>query len=96
MLRKHTCFTVIFHELSSEPVMPGMLTRTEVDKAEANSHEAEAKVKILAILFSQILHFDTIFSKKWKFLVNFRREFKQFPLKTALTWEVGNFISKRP
>ena len=44
----------------------GMLTRPEVDEAEAkaNSHEAETEAEAnIALFFSQILHFDPIFSK---------------------------------
>ena len=36
--------------------------RGQEHKAEANSHEAEAKIAL--IFFSQILHFDPVFSKK--------------------------------
>ena len=44
----------------------GMLTSPEVDKAEANSHEAKANsrevgARIALIFFSQVLHFVSIF-----------------------------------
>jgi len=62
-----------------------------VDEAKANSHEAKAKIAL--IFFNKIIHFDPISSKKTKFLVDFRQNFKNFGSKRALTW---GFISKRP
>ena len=60
----------------------------EVDEAEANSHEAEARIAL--IFFSQILHFDfwPHFSPKPYFSVDFRRDFKNFDSKRALTWKL--------
>ena len=63
-----------------------MLTRPEVDEAEAeaNSHEAEAKIALFfQPKFTYLLHF----LKKTKFSVDFRRDFKNFGSKRALTWE---------
>ena len=57
-----------------------------LDKAKANSHEAEAKN---ALIFSgQILHFDSIFSKKPKFSVDFRWNLTNFGSKWTLTCEL--------
>ena len=60
-------------------LLGGMFTtRPEVDKAEVNSHEAEAEAKIV-LKFSAKFYFLTPFSpKKTKFSVDFRRHFKNF------------------
>jgi len=62
-----------------------MLTRPEVDEAEANSHEAEAKIAL--IVFGQILHFDPI-SQKNEIFSRFSTGLQKFRLKRALTWEL--------
>ena len=78
--------------------MAEMLTRPEVDEAEAeansqeaeansheakaNSHEAEAQAKIALIVFSQILHFDPIVSKS-EILGRFSTKLQNFWLKTG-------------
>jgi len=63
---------MVMNDVVVRVCLSGMLTRPEVDeakaKAEANSHEAEAnsdeaEAKIALFFFSQILHFDSIFSK---------------------------------
>jgi len=71
-----------------------MLASPEVDKAnyeaEANPHEAEAKI---ALIFSAKFYIWIPFSQKktTKFSVDFRRNFKNLGSKPTLTWD---FISK--
>jgi len=63
-----------------------MLTRPEVDEAnaKANSHEAETQAKITLIFFSQMFHFDSIFSKK-EILGRFSTGLQKFRLKTSFS-----------
>jgi len=51
-------------------------------KAEANSHEAEAEAKI-ALIISQILHFDPFFSRKNRNFLSISTRLKKFRLKTG-------------
>ena len=84
-----------------QEVVTGMLTRPEVDEAEAeaksheakaNSREAKAEAKI-ALFFRPNFTFWSHFLKNNNFSVDFRRNFKYFGSKRALTW---GFISKHP
>ena len=61
-----------------------MLTRPELDKAEAKA-EAEAKI---ALIFKPNFTFTPYFLQKTKFSVDFWRDFKNFGSKRALTWEL--------
>ena len=68
-----------------------MLTRPEWDEAEANSHKAKAnyhktEAKI-PLIFKPNFTFWPHFLKKTKVSVNFRRDYKNFGSKRAVTWE---------
>ena len=52
-----------------------MLTRPEVDEAEAETEAKRMRPRPKLHFFSQILHFDPISSKQTKFSVDFRRDF---------------------
>ena len=69
-----------------------MLTRPEVDKAEANSHEVEAKIALSFL--SHILHFQPIFPQNPNIFDCFSTRFQKFLLKTG--FNMGTLLVNTP
>ena len=90
---------VLKHSPSASPIIRALdgIKFTDVNDARSGRGRGQlpwGRGQNCINFFSQILHFNPIFSKnKTKFPVNFRRYFKNFGSKRVLTW---GFISKHP